>query len=86
MAIDAQVSRMRGQNIPLWVPGDWNAFFGLFTNVILNVLVPFASATAGWWKAFCIRGRSPRERTPTSPATVAGARTSNELSGHDQAV
>ena len=22
-----------------WVPGDWNAFFGLFTNVILNVLV-----------------------------------------------
>lgn len=23
----------------LWVPGDWNAFFGLFTNVILNVLV-----------------------------------------------
>jgi AGZA family xanthine/uracil permease-like MFS transporter len=25
--------------IPLWVPGDWNAFFGLFTNVLLNVLV-----------------------------------------------
>src|SRR6202158_1893225 len=24
---------------PLWVPGDWNAFFGLFTNVLLNVLV-----------------------------------------------
>ncbi len=23
----------------LWVPGDWNAFFGLFTNVLLNVLV-----------------------------------------------
>src|SRR3954462_12855055 len=22
-----------------WVPGDWNAFFGLFTNVALNVLV-----------------------------------------------
>src|ERR687889_2177929 len=22
-----------------WVPGDWNAFFGLFTNVVLNVLV-----------------------------------------------
>ncbi|HEY9349832.1 MAG TPA: hypothetical protein VIP75_03985, partial [Acidothermales bacterium] len=22
-----------------WVPGDWNAFFGLFTNVILNVIV-----------------------------------------------
>ena len=25
--------------LPWWVPGDWNAFFGLFTNVILNVLV-----------------------------------------------
>ena len=23
----------------LWVSGDWNAFFGLFTNVVLNVLV-----------------------------------------------
>ncbi len=23
----------------LWVTGDWNAFFGLFTNVILNVIV-----------------------------------------------
>jgi AGZA family xanthine/uracil permease-like MFS transporter len=23
----------------LWVGGDWNAFFGLFTNVVLNVLV-----------------------------------------------
>ena len=22
-----------------WVPGDWNAFFGLFTNVALNVIV-----------------------------------------------
>jgi len=22
-----------------WVPGDWNAFFGLFTNVLLNVIV-----------------------------------------------
>ena len=23
----------------LWVAGDWNAFFGLGTNVLLNVLV-----------------------------------------------
>jgi AGZA family xanthine/uracil permease-like MFS transporter len=23
----------------LWVPGDWNGFFGLFTNVVLNVIV-----------------------------------------------
>ena len=22
-----------------WAPGDWNGFFGLFTNVILNVIV-----------------------------------------------
>src|SRR5262249_113212 len=25
--------------VRLWVPGDWNAFFGFFTNVALNVLV-----------------------------------------------
>ena len=23
----------------LWVVGDWNGFFGLFTNVLLNVIV-----------------------------------------------
>ena len=23
----------------LWVPGDWNGFFGLFTNIALNVIV-----------------------------------------------
>jgi AGZA family xanthine/uracil permease-like MFS transporter len=22
-----------------WVPRDWNGFFGLFTNVVLNVIV-----------------------------------------------
>src|SRR5207237_6219680 len=27
------------REVALWVPGDWNAFFGLFTNVLLNVLV-----------------------------------------------
>src|SRR6266567_8217203 len=27
------------RKVSLWVPGDWNAFFGLFTNVLLNVLV-----------------------------------------------
>ena len=27
------------RRIAFWVPGDWNAFFGLFTNVLLNVLV-----------------------------------------------
>jgi AGZA family xanthine/uracil permease-like MFS transporter len=25
--------------VRLWVPGDWNGFFGLFTNVLLNVIV-----------------------------------------------
>jgi adenine/guanine/hypoxanthine permease len=25
--------------VRLWSPGDWNGFFGLFTNVILNVIV-----------------------------------------------
>src|SRR4029078_1294317 len=30
---------VRRREIALWVPGDWNAFFGLFTNVLLNVLV-----------------------------------------------
>src|SRR6266852_6014874 len=25
--------------LQLWVPGDWNGFFGLFTNVVLNVIV-----------------------------------------------
>ncbi len=23
----------------IWVPGDWNGFFGMFTNVLLNVIV-----------------------------------------------
>lgn len=34
MTTNAAVSRPK-----LWVPGDWNAFFGLGTNVLLNVLV-----------------------------------------------
>jgi adenine/guanine/hypoxanthine permease len=33
------VAMSRTRAVPLWVAGDWNAFFGLFTNVILNVLV-----------------------------------------------
>ena len=27
------------RRIRWWVPGDWNGFFGLFTNVVLNVIV-----------------------------------------------
>ncbi len=30
---------MNNHKPKLWVPGDWNAFFGLGTNVLLNVLV-----------------------------------------------
>lgn len=34
------MTTMTGTSKPrLWVPGDWNAFFGLGTNVLLNVLV-----------------------------------------------
>ncbi len=28
-----------GGPVRIWVPGDWNGFFGLFTNVLLNVIV-----------------------------------------------
>jgi AGZA family xanthine/uracil permease-like MFS transporter len=28
-----------GFKLPWWVPGDWNAFFGLGTNSLLNILV-----------------------------------------------
>jgi AGZA family xanthine/uracil permease-like MFS transporter len=34
MTVPAPIFRPR-----LWVPGDWNGFFGLFTNVLLNVIV-----------------------------------------------
>ena len=39
MAMTAQETRETGRPARWWVPGDWNAFFGLFTNVILNVIV-----------------------------------------------
>ncbi|MEO5888181.1 MAG: regulator [Anaerolineales bacterium] len=32
-------SAANGLKVPLWVPGDWNAFFGLGTNSLLNILV-----------------------------------------------
>ena len=31
--------RDQGAEVKWWVPGDWNGFFGLFTNVLLNVIV-----------------------------------------------
>ncbi len=33
------MSRADTPQIRWWVPGDWNGFFGLFTNVVLNVIV-----------------------------------------------
>ncbi len=35
------MARAAAEEYPVrwWVPGDWNAFFGLFTNVVLNVIV-----------------------------------------------
>ncbi len=30
---------MNNTHIPLWQKSDWNGFFGLFTNVLLNVMV-----------------------------------------------
>ena len=38
---EATVSRelVTEYGVRWWVPGDWNAFFGLFTNVVLNVIV-----------------------------------------------
>src|SRR5262249_29250504 len=39
---DEEVKMNPGTNavaVRLGVPGDWNGFFGLFTNVLLNVIV-----------------------------------------------
>jgi adenine/guanine/hypoxanthine permease len=33
------MQRESTSQIRWWVPGDWNGFFGLFTNVVLNVIV-----------------------------------------------
>ena len=33
------MSQSRATPAAWWVPGDWNGFFGLFTNVALNVIV-----------------------------------------------
>ncbi len=32
-------TRAATEPVRWWVPGDWNGFFGLFTNVVLNVIV-----------------------------------------------
>ncbi len=33
------MARQAATEVRWWVPGDWNGFFGLFTNVVLNVIV-----------------------------------------------
>jgi len=35
----AELRMTAGEAPRWWVPGDWNGFFGLFTNVLLNVIV-----------------------------------------------
>ncbi|MGH7121427.1 MAG: hypothetical protein ACREFP_20960 [Acetobacteraceae bacterium] len=37
--MSGSLSEARREPIRLWVAGDWNGFFGLFTNVVLNVIV-----------------------------------------------
>ncbi len=37
--MSSSVQHARKEPIRWWVAGDWNGFFGLFTNVVLNVIV-----------------------------------------------
>lgn len=39
------MERTTEPRVPLWVPGDWNGFFGLFTNSLTNVLVTVSLLT-----------------------------------------
>src|SRR5260370_15283228 len=39
MATEATLMSGTGTSVKWWVAGDWNGFFGLFTNVVLNVIV-----------------------------------------------
>src|SRR3989304_3602104 len=62
-----RVTAMAGSFRPkLWVPGDLNAFFGLGTNVLLNVLVLSGLALGG---AQIPRG-TPSRRVPPALATA----------------
>ena len=38
MASDTKVGNSAAE-VPWWTPGDWNAFFGFGTNILVNVLV-----------------------------------------------
>src|SRR4030081_3974533 len=33
------MAAMQGTRPKIWVPGDWNAFFGFGTNILVNLLV-----------------------------------------------
>lgn len=37
--LPTRASTASAAGTPFWVAGDWNGFFGLFTNVLLNVIV-----------------------------------------------
>jgi len=39
------MERTASNRVPFWVPGDWNGFFGLFTNSLTNVLVTISLLT-----------------------------------------
>jgi len=45
----------------LWVAGDWNGFFGLFTNVALNVIVADRPVS---WRGEAAGGHRVRPRAP----------------------
>ena len=39
MTTTTKSAGMPAKDIPWWTPGDWNAFFGFGTNILVNVLV-----------------------------------------------
>ena len=79
------------RRIRWWVPGDWNGFFGLFTNVVLNVIV-LTGLCLGVVQAarrHCVRphpagARASRCRsaictTPTSPSGSPRPRAASDV-------
>jgi AGZA family xanthine/uracil permease-like MFS transporter len=32
------MARVTDKNVKLWVAGDWNAYFGFGTNILVNLL------------------------------------------------
>jgi hypothetical protein len=63
----------------LWVPGDWNAFFGLFTNVILNVIV-LTGLTLGVVQLAATKRRTRQGPPPIT--RIRSTRRSTSATGH----